>query len=81
MEVTTDDLFGGPDGEGGLLDLIECRLQLVVQHVMYGPDWDLPCRSCSAAAVENQRANHVVGTNGEIRLAADHADDVEVGAG
>jgi predicted dithiol-disulfide oxidoreductase (DUF899 family) len=42
VEVTTDYRFDGPDGEVGLLDLFEGRLQLIVQHVMYGPDWDLP---------------------------------------
>ena len=61
VEVTTDYRFDGPDGEVGLLDLFEGRLQLVVQHVMYGPDWDLPCRSCSAAVDEIARGhlNHL----------------------
>lgn len=61
VEVTTDHRFDGPDGEVGLLELFEGRLQLVVQHVMYGPDWDLPCRSCSAAVDEIARGhlNHL----------------------
>jgi predicted dithiol-disulfide oxidoreductase (DUF899 family) len=61
VEVTTDYRFDGPDGEVGLLDLFEDRLQLIVQFVMYGPDWELPCRSCSAAVDEITRGhlNHL----------------------
>jgi predicted dithiol-disulfide oxidoreductase (DUF899 family) len=61
VEVTTDYRFDGPGGEVGLLDLFEGRLQLIVQHVMYAPDWDLPCRSCSAAVDEIARGhlNHL----------------------
>jgi predicted dithiol-disulfide oxidoreductase (DUF899 family) len=61
VEVTTDYRFDGAHGEVGLLDLFEGRLQLIVQHVMYGPDWELPCRSCSAAVDEIARGhlNHL----------------------
>jgi len=61
VEVTTDYRFDGPNGDVGLLDLFEGRLQLIVQHVMYGPDWELPCRSCSAAVDEIARGhlNHL----------------------
>ena len=61
VEMTADYRFDGPNGEVGLLDLFEGRHQLIVQHVMYGPDWDLPCRSCSAAADEISRGhlNHL----------------------
>jgi predicted dithiol-disulfide oxidoreductase (DUF899 family) len=61
VEVTADYRFDGPDGEVRLNDLFEGRLQLVVQHVMYGPDWDLPCRSCTAAVDEIARGhlNHL----------------------
>ncbi len=61
VEMTTDYRFDGPNGEASLLDLFEDRVQLIVQHVMYGPDWDLPCRSCSAAVDEIARGhlNHL----------------------
>ncbi|WP_432540849.1 DUF899 domain-containing protein [Kineococcus sp. SYSU DK002] len=52
VEVTTDHRFTGPDGEVGLADLFAGRDQLVVQHVMFGPGWDAPCPSCSAALDE-----------------------------
>jgi len=61
VEVTADYRFDGPNGEVGLIDLFEGRHQLIVQHVMYGPEWDLPCRSCSAAVDEVARGhlNHL----------------------
>lgn len=45
-------VFEGPDGAVSLLDLFEGRLQLVVHHFMFGPDWDAGCSSCSSAADE-----------------------------
>src|SRR5262245_17198014 len=43
--------FTGPGGAVGLLDLFGDRRQLLLQHFMYDPSWDEPCRSCSAMAV------------------------------
>lgn len=61
VEVTADYRFDGEGGEVGLRDLFEGRHQLIVQHVMYGADWELPCRSCSAAVDEIARGhlNHL----------------------
>lgn len=61
VEVTTDYRFHGPDGELTLVELFEGRLQLIVQHVMFAPDWELPCRHCSAAVDEIGRGhlNHL----------------------
>jgi predicted dithiol-disulfide oxidoreductase (DUF899 family) len=61
VEVTADYRFDGPKGDVGLLELFEGRLQLIVQHVMYGPGWELPCRSCSSAVDEIARGhlNHL----------------------
>ena len=70
VEVTTDYRFDGPGGEVGLLDLFEGRHQLIVQHVMYGPDWDLPCRSCSAAVDEIARGAEVGNANDLLDLTA-----------
>jgi len=42
--------FEGPDGPVGLLDLFEGRLQLVMHHFMFSPDWETACSSCSSAA-------------------------------
>jgi predicted dithiol-disulfide oxidoreductase (DUF899 family) len=42
--------FEGPDGPATLLELFEDRLQLVVHHFMFSPDWELGCVSCSGFA-------------------------------
>ncbi|WP_448035182.1 DUF899 domain-containing protein [Bradyrhizobium liaoningense] len=39
--------FDGPNGIVPLGDLFKGRPQLVVQHVMFAPDWDAACKSCS----------------------------------
>lgn len=44
--------FAGPDGQVGLLDLFGPYRQLIVQHVMFGPDWEEPCPACSAGLDE-----------------------------
>ena len=53
--------FEGPAGTRTLVELFEGRLQLIVYHFMFGPEWDLPCRSCSAAMDEIGRGhlNHL----------------------
>ncbi len=47
VKVDKDYLFDGPNGKRSLADLFEGRSQLVVQHVMYAPDWNEACKSCS----------------------------------
>lgn len=39
--------FEGPDGDVTLGQLFDGRHQLVVQHFMFGPDWEVGCKSCS----------------------------------
>ena len=45
-------VFEGPDGPVGLADLFRGRTQLIVQHVMYDPEWEDACPSCSAGLDE-----------------------------
>ena len=47
VEVDKEYVFEGGDGKATLLDLFEGRLQLVVYHFMFAPEWDAGCRSCS----------------------------------
>src|SRR6202023_3351042 len=47
VKVDKDYVFDGPDGRKTLADLFKGRSQLVVQHIMYGPDWYEGCKSCS----------------------------------
>lgn len=47
VKVDKSYVFEGPDGKVTLADLFKGRPQLVVQHVMFAPDWDVACKSCS----------------------------------
>jgi predicted dithiol-disulfide oxidoreductase (DUF899 family) len=44
--------FEGPDGPVPLAGLFGEARQLIIQHVMFGPDWDQPCPGCSAGINE-----------------------------
>ena len=52
--VTIDQeyVFEGQDGPVTLADLFGGKRQLIVQHVMFGPDWEQPCPGCSSALDE-----------------------------
>ena len=39
--------FDGPSGPASLGDLFGPRRQLIVQHFMFAPEWEKPCKSCS----------------------------------
>jgi predicted dithiol-disulfide oxidoreductase (DUF899 family) len=43
-------VFDGPGGKVTLADLFDGRSQLVVQHFMFGPDWEEGCVGCSFGA-------------------------------
>ena len=47
VKVDKDYVFDGPNGKVRLADLFKGRPQLVVQHVMFAPEWDAACKSCS----------------------------------
>ncbi|WGR94533.1 DUF899 domain-containing protein [Bradyrhizobium sp. ISRA443] len=47
VKVDKDYVFDGPNGKVTLGDLFKSRPQLVVQHVMFAPEWDAACKSCS----------------------------------
>ena len=52
VEIEKDYVFEGPAGKVTLLDLFEGRLQLIVGHFMFDPDWNAGCPSCSAGSDE-----------------------------
>jgi predicted dithiol-disulfide oxidoreductase (DUF899 family) len=52
VQVEHDYVFEGVGGKTRLLDLFGERRQLIVQHVMFGPEWEKPCPSCSASLDE-----------------------------
>ncbi|HEY1382912.1 MAG TPA: thioredoxin family protein [Dongiaceae bacterium] len=43
-------VFDGPGGKATLADLFDGRSQLVIQHFMFGPDWEEGCVGCSFGA-------------------------------
>jgi predicted dithiol-disulfide oxidoreductase (DUF899 family) len=48
--------FEGPEGPVGLLDLFGDSSQLIVQHIMFDPEWDAACASCTASMDESAPA-------------------------
>jgi len=52
VAIDQEYVFEGPDGPVTLADLFGGKRQLIVQHVMYGPDWEQPCPGCSASLDE-----------------------------
>jgi predicted dithiol-disulfide oxidoreductase (DUF899 family) len=52
VKVDQEYVFVGPNGQVTLADLFGDGRQLIVQHVMFGPDWDQPCSGCSATIDE-----------------------------
>lgn len=61
VEVKKDYEFESPDGKKTLFDLFEDRMQLIVYHFMFDPDWDEGCPSCSAWAdhIARGHLNHL----------------------
>lgn len=47
VEITKDYRFDTGDGQKSLIDLFGKNSQLIVYHFMYGPDWQVGCKSCS----------------------------------
>ena len=46
-EKIEDYVFAGPRGEVRLSDLFRGRSQLILYHLMFHPDWNAACKSCS----------------------------------
>ncbi len=47
VRIDKEYVFDGPCGPVSLRDLFEGRSQLIVQHFMFGPDWQEGCVGCS----------------------------------
>jgi len=50
VEVTVPYAFDSEAGPATLPDLFDGRRQLIVQHFMFGPDWEQGCDGCSMMA-------------------------------
>jgi len=56
VRVIKSYIFDTPTGRRGLADLFGDNSQLVIQHFMFGPDWEEGCIGCSLAADGNDGA-------------------------
>jgi predicted dithiol-disulfide oxidoreductase (DUF899 family) len=45
--VDSHYVFDGPNGKETLADLFDGRSQLIIQHFMFGPEWEEGCVGCS----------------------------------
>ena len=63
VEIEKDYSFHGPGGTASLLDLFHGRRQLIVEHVMFDPDWDEGCRSCAGRLDNLGRLDHLHALN------------------
>ena len=61
VKVEKTYVFDTPQGRRTLAELFDGRSQLVVQHFMFGPDWEAGCTGCSFGA------DHIDGANRHIR--------------
>jgi predicted dithiol-disulfide oxidoreductase (DUF899 family) len=52
VAIENEYLFDGPEGRVPLGGLFGDSRQLIVQHVMFGPDWDAACPGCTAGIDE-----------------------------
>ena len=47
VRVEKEYTYDGPDGPVTLAELFGDRMQLITWHIMFGPDWDAACPSCT----------------------------------
>ena len=52
VAIENEYLFDGPEGRVTLAGLVGDSRQLIVQHVMFGPDWDAACPGCTSGIDE-----------------------------
>jgi len=52
VRIEKEYLLDGPDGPVPLTALFGDSRQLIVQHVMFGPDWDAACPGCTSGIDE-----------------------------
>jgi len=47
VKVEKDYVLDGPGGPITLAELFGDRMQLIIWHIMFGPDWDAACPTCT----------------------------------
>jgi predicted dithiol-disulfide oxidoreductase (DUF899 family) len=56
VRVEKNYVFDGPNGKVTLADLFAGKSQLIIYHLMFGPDWQEACPSCSFNMDHTDRA-------------------------
>ena len=52
VRIEKEYVFDGSQGPAALAALFGDSRQLIIQHIMFGPDWDAACPSCTNAVDE-----------------------------
>ena len=52
VRIEKEYVFDGPQGPAALAALFGDGRQLIIQHIMFGPDWDAACPSCTNSVDE-----------------------------
>ncbi len=52
VRIEKEYVLDGPQGPAALAALFGDSRQLIIQHIMFGPDWDAACPSCTNAVDE-----------------------------
>lgn len=56
VKVEKNYVFDSPSGKKTLADLFDGKSQLIVYHLMFGPEWKEACPSCSFNMDHNRRS-------------------------
>ena len=49
VRVEKEYTFDGQGGQVTLTELFGDRMQLIIWHIMFGPDWDAACPTCTTS--------------------------------
>ena len=52
VRIEKEYVFDGSQGPAALAALFGDSRQLIIQHIMFGPDWDAACPTCTNAVDE-----------------------------
>ncbi len=78
VKVEKHYMFDGPHGKETLIELFKGRHQLVVQHFMFGPEWEQGCPRCSFMADHSDGMNVHLAHRDVTLVAVSRAPLVEI---
>lgn len=68
VRIDKDYAFNGETGAASLLDLFQCRRQLIVYHFMFAPQWSQGCPGCSWVVEATPHPAHLNARNTSLVL-------------